>query len=65
MFENFVYKLLVFYYKFLGLSIKINIIVGINNEKINYWYKFKNYKCLIYWGNSKKYWFYYFFGLKI
>ncbi|MCE6090859.1 hypothetical protein J7894_02195 [Mycoplasmopsis agalactiae] len=62
--ENLAYKSLAPYYKFSGSSIKINIIVGTNDEKINYWYKFKNYKRLIYWGNSKKHWLYYLLGSK-
>nr|WP_307921741.1 hypothetical protein [Mycoplasmopsis bovis] len=59
--ENLPFKSLAPYYKFQGSSIKINVIVGTSDEKINHWYKFRNYKRLIYWGNSKKHWFYYFF----
>lgn len=60
--ENLPFKSLAPYYKFQGSSIKINVIVGTSDEKINHWYKFRNYKRLIYWGNSKKHWFYYFLG---
>lgn len=32
----------------------IDLIVGTDPDKINYWYKRNNYKRIRYWGNSKK-----------
>ncbi len=62
--ENLIGKTLAPCFKQDGTKININIIVGTTSKKIDQLYKFKTYKQIAYWGNSKNHWFHYLLGTR-